>query len=392
MLVAATGVSFVLLSLLYSTAGNCLVGGGCGAGLCCSAYGYCGTGAEYCGTAAGTCGAYGCPAGQCCSRFGYCGNSAEHCGGGGAVINPGGGGQCWGAGCPAGTCCSAHGFCGNTAAHCGGTGYGNCGVTSCAAGLCCSRYGYCGAYATHCYYGKFLSRKQPASLEGEFHGEATYYNETMVGCGNSAEHCGGGGAVINPGGGGQCWGAGCPAGTCCSAHGFCGNTAAHCGGTGYGNCGVTGCGAGLCCSRYGYCGAYATHCPYGKFLSRKQPASLEGEFHGEATYYNETMAGSEYSTCGTSRTRSLDESNEKIYTAALNEVQFDPYTVDGIPSTNPICQKKAIVKVVKGEIVIRFVDRCHDCKKGDIGLTYDGFMAVAGELGSGHTNIVWHFL
>ncbi|CAF3146136.1 unnamed protein product [Rotaria sp. Silwood2] len=226
-------------------------------------------------------------------------------------------------------------------------------------------------------------------------------------CGTTAQHCGGG-PVINPGSG-QCGGTGCPTGTCCSAHGFSENTAAHCGGTGYGNCGQTGCGAGLCCSRYGYCGPYATHCSFAKFLSRKDPASLEGEFRGEAAYYNETMAGSEYSTCGTSRTRSLEESDEKIYTAALNEVQFDPYTVEGIPSTNPICQKKAIVKDAKGEIVVRFVDRCRDCKNGkcirlhniddftgsilgDIGLTYDGFITVAGELGDGHTDITWHFL
>jgi hypothetical protein len=99
-------------------------------------------------------------------------------------------------------------------------------------------------------------------------------------------------------------------------------------------------------------------------LPRKQPASLEGEFQGEATYYNETMAGSDYSTCGTARARSLSDGDEKLYMAALNEVQFDPYTVNGIPSTNPICQKKAIVKGVKGEIVVQFVDRCRDCKEG----------------------------
>jgi len=104
------------------------------------------------------------------------------------------------------------------------------------------------------------------------------------------------------------------------------------------------------------------------------------------------MASSDYSTCGTSRARSLDENDEKIYTAALNEAQFDPYTVNGIPSTNPICQRKAIAKGVKDEIVVRFVDRCRECKNGDIALTYDGFMAVAGELGDGHTDIVWQFL
>jgi expansin (peptidoglycan-binding protein) len=104
------------------------------------------------------------------------------------------------------------------------------------------------------------------------------------------------------------------------------------------------------------------------------------------------MASSDYSTCGTIRSRSLDENNEKIYTAALNEVQFDPYTINGIPSTNPICEKKAMVKGVKGEIIVRFVDRCRDCKEDDIALTYDAFMAVAGDIGDGHTEIVWHFL
>ncbi len=76
------------------------------------------------------------------------------------------------------------------------------------------------------------------------------------------------------------------------------------------------------------------------------------------------MAGSDFSTCGISRARSLDENDKKIYTAALNEVQFDPYTVNGIPSTNPICEKKAVAKGSKGEIIVRFVDRCRDCKEG----------------------------
>jgi expansin (peptidoglycan-binding protein) len=107
----------------------------------------------------------------------------------------------------------------------------------------------------------------------------------------------------------------------------------------------------------------------------------------------------------------LNEDSEKIYSAALNQVQFDPYTVDGIPSTNPICQKKAIVKGAKGEIKVRFVDRCPDCKQGkysfvvnnfnfdafclfvgDLGLTQEAFIAVAGELGTGQTNVEWHFI
>ncbi|CAF3298089.1 unnamed protein product [Rotaria socialis] len=292
MLITTASVSLVFLSFVSTVAGNCLFGG-CGAGLCCSAYGYCGVGAAYCGAAVGPgavgCLNGGCPAGQCCSRYGYCGTTAEHCG-----WNGGNGGN-------------------------GGINGGN-------------------------------------------------------------------------GGNGNCRATGCAAGACCSAHGFCGNTAAHCGGVTYGNCGVTACGNGLCCSRFGYCDAISVNCAFAKFLPGKPAAVLEGEFEGEATYYNATMAGSEYSTCGISRARSLDDGDEKIYTAALNEAQFDPYTVGGIPSTNPICEKKALVKGANGEIVVRFVDRCQNCEQGNIALTHDAFIAVAGELGNGHANIAWHFL
>lgn len=112
------------------------------------------------------------------------------------------------------------------------------------------------------------------------------------------------------------------------------------------------------------CGTVGVHCALQKSSSDIQPVSLEGEFQGEATYYNETKVGSQYSTCGIQRGHSLDEDNKKIYPAALNQAQFDPYTVDGIPSTNPICQKKAVVKGIKGEIIVRFIDRCPDCKQG----------------------------
>ncbi|CAF0947874.1 unnamed protein product [Adineta steineri] len=301
MLVTVTGVSFLLLSFTYSVAGNCLVGG-CGAGLCCSAYG-------------------------------FCGNTVEHCRGGAVAV-------------PAAPVAAPAG--------------GGCRATGCAAGQCCSQYGYCGTTAEHCG-GVVAAPAAPAA------------------------------PIIN-GGSGNCRATGCPAGSCCSAHGFCGNSAAHCAGISYGGCGATGCGAGMCCSQFGYCGASATHCAIAKFLSGQQPASLEGKFQGQATYYNETMASSDYTTCGTSRARSLDENSERIYTAALNEIQFDPYTVNGIPSTNPVCQKKAIAKGINGEIVIQFVDRCLDCKEGDIALTYDGFMAVAGDIGNGHTSIEWRFL
>jgi hypothetical protein len=58
--------------------------GGCGPGLCCSVWGYCGTGVEYCGAAPGAdpanCGAGPpCPPDYCCSKWGYCGTDSEHC-------------------------------------------------------------------------------------------------------------------------------------------------------------------------------------------------------------------------------------------------------------------------------------------------------------------------
>ncbi len=60
-----------------------MLGGGCGSGLCCSAYGVCGAGAQYCGGAGalypgwsglpylgGDCRLGGCGAGSCCSPYG----------------------------------------------------------------------------------------------------------------------------------------------------------------------------------------------------------------------------------------------------------------------------------------------------------------------------------
>ena len=112
------------------------------------------------------------------------------------------------------------------------------------------------------------------------------------------------------------------------------------------------------------CGSIGVYCALQKSAGDIQPASLEGEFKGHATYYNETKVGSQYSTCGIERSLSLDEETEKVYVAALNQVQFDPYTVNGIPSTNPICQKKALVKGPNGQIKVRFLDRCPDCVEG----------------------------
>lgn len=112
------------------------------------------------------------------------------------------------------------------------------------------------------------------------------------------------------------------------------------------------------------CGSVGAYCARKRSMDNSTAATLDGEFQGRATFYNESKAGSDYSTCGTERARSLNEGDEKIYTAALNQAQFDPYTVDGIPSNNPICQKKALVRGPQGQVIVRFVDRCPDCQEG----------------------------
>lgn len=122
------------------------------------------------------------------------------------------------------------------------------------------------------------------------------------------------------------------------------------------------------------CGTYGGYCALGKSMKNVDAASLEGEFKGEATFYNETLVSTDYSLCGTERARSLDDGEQKVFTAALNKIQFDPYTVDGIPSKNPVCQKKALVKGPAGEVIVRFVDRCPDCQQGKDGKSAEEFL------------------
>ncbi|CAF1185176.1 unnamed protein product [Rotaria magnacalcarata] len=291
--------SLLVISLVKSVAGNCLISGYCGAG-------------------------------QCCSGFGTCGTGAQYCGGGGSLYGGWSGSQyvakdCRLQGCQTGFCCSTNGLCGQSSGYCGG------GVAP-------------------------VVVVAPAPVQY------------------------------------SCRVTGCPGGSCCSQQGYCGTGATYCAAVSYSNCATTSCGVGLCCTRLGYCDRVGAQCAYKKSSGQSQPILLEGEFKGQATYYNETKVGTEYSTCGIGRGQSLDENDQKIYSAALNQAQFDPYTVQGIPSSNPICQRKALVKGAKGEIVVRFIDRCTDCKANDIALGKEAFIAVAGKLGIGETSVEWYFM
>jgi len=133
------------------------------------------------------------------------------------------------------------------------------------------------------------------------------------------------------------------------------------------------------------------HCQWQKSTgaSSPPPASVDGVFSGEATYYNATALSSHYTLCGTKR--SSNDNNEMI--GAINAIQFDPYTVNGIPSTNKICSKRAEITGPSGaKIIVKIVDRCAECKQDNLALTHSAFMAVAGEIGNGHVKINWQFI
>ncbi|CAF0970723.1 unnamed protein product [Didymodactylos carnosus] len=160
---------------------------------------------------------------------------------------------------------------------------------------------------------------------------------------------------------------------------LCGTSAEHCGGSGwqsYGNCGGSGCGAGLCCSRYGFCGNTAAHCQWYRKSSTTYVPSLDRVSHsGFATLYK-VNSGLVYTACGFNYTADG-------YVASLNHAQYDPFTVNGIPSTNPSCNRKALVTGPNGtQITVKIVDRCsaeRDCSKGDLGLTLSALNALGGD-------------
>ncbi|CAF0990556.1 unnamed protein product [Didymodactylos carnosus] len=175
---------------------------------------------------------------------------------------------------------------------------------------------------------------------------------------------------------GRCLSTGCPAGMCCSRYGYCGSTAAYCGSygwQGYGNCASTGCGSSLCCTGYGYCGT--SYCRwFGKSSSEISVPSLDGVVHaGRAKLYTITDDYL-YTACGFNSTTNDDA------VASLNYAQFDPFTVNGIGSTNPSCNRKALVTGPSGkQVTVTIVDRCPseaDCGKGDLGLALAAFKTV----------------
>jgi expansin (peptidoglycan-binding protein) len=73
----------------------------------------------------------------------------------------------------------------------------------------------------------------------------------------------------------------------------------------------------------------------------------------------------------------------------LNGPQFDPFTpADGNPNKNTICNKRIIVTGPKGTVEVSIVDKCPECKKGDVDLSPTAFDMIADRV-DGRVAITW---
>ena len=90
---------------------------------------------------------------------------------------------------------------------------------------------------------------------------------------------------------------------------------------------------------------------------------------GLATYYDATGAGN----C------SFDATPDDLDVAAMNEEQYDGAA---------LCGGCALVKGVRGELLVRIVDRCPDCERGHIDLGREAFAKVA-DPEAGRVLVTW---
>ncbi|CAG8728919.1 3536_t:CDS:1, partial [Acaulospora morrowiae] len=77
---------------------------------------------------------------------------------------------------------------------------------------------------------------------------------------------------------------------------------------------------------------------------------------GDATFYEVGLGA-----CG-------KVNNDNQLVCALNHDQFDP-SPGGNPNKNRSCGKKIKATFGKKSVIVTVVDRCADCKKGDIDLS-----------------------
>lgn len=119
-------------------------------------------------------------------------------------------------------------------------------------------------------------------------------------------------------------------------------------------------------------------CKSGSCQSNKH--KLKQTFNGRFTWYN---VGVGYTACG-----SLHKDDELVL--ALNEAQFKPYTPDGNPNHNTLCNKKFRVTGPKGSAEVMMVDMCPGCPYGGLDLSPAAFKAVGGSLDIGVVQGSWY--
>jgi expansin (peptidoglycan-binding protein) len=100
------------------------------------------------------------------------------------------------------------------------------------------------------------------------------------------------------------------------------------------------------------------------------PAPGGVEESGEATYYDANGTGA----CG------FKPSND-FFVAAMNDEQYQKAD----------CGKCVAVTGPKGTTVVRIVDKCPGCERGDLDLSMTAFSKIA-SLSDGRIKIKWHFV
>ncbi|CAF0780364.1 unnamed protein product [Rotaria sordida] len=104
---------------------------------------------------------------------------------------------------------------------------------------------------------------------------------------------------------------------------------------------------------------------------------LADTFQGNTTLYSVSES---YTACATMHI-------DSEYIAALNASQFDPFTPNGNPNGNSLCNKLAKVIGPKGSVRVKILDECRGYKYGDLALSEPAFRAAIGDLGVGRARI-----
>jgi expansin (peptidoglycan-binding protein) len=100
--------------------------------------------------------------------------------------------------------------------------------------------------------------------------------------------------------------------------------------------------------------------------------SIGSTYTGEGTYYGATGGGN----C------SYDPSPGNLMVAAMNAPQYDNSSVCGM------CVEVTGPKGAASKIVVRIVDKCPECKMGDLDLSQEAFAKIA-EVSAGRVPISW---